>query len=507
MLLSSILFSVVTSAFAQSGAIAGCADKSAQESLASRFATTYSDYLAWNGDPEGSEPNWRKGYQPPPQSSAPMPFTNWPIGGTENIGYDNAYYGPLMDAVYCGPNGKNWKESRVTIYGWLAPGFNLSTSKSRYNFASGTGGNSPAAYAYQPNVVQLDQAAFYVERTPDVVQTDRIDWGFRVAALYGTDYKYTFSKGFLSDQYTQRAKHLGFDLVMAYGELYIPQVAEGMNIRIGRFVSLPDIEAQLAPNNYNYSHSLLYSVDPYTNQGIATTIKLNKNWQVQLEATVGNDVAAWNKKERQFTPAACVQWTSDSGDDAIYPCINGSHRTGIGNDGKWRWNNLQHEVVTWYHKFNSNWHMSTEAWYMYQNDTPNVNNPDGLALYSASPQVAGLKIGSPFGAQCDAKVITCKSSEWAFVNYQIYQLGPRDYLSFRAGILNDRQGQRTGFATRYQEYVFGWNHWLGKAITLRPEIRYEKAQSDAYDNPCGVANVGCGKKQQTMFAIDAVIHF
>jgi hypothetical protein len=151
--------------------------------------------------------------------------------------------------------------------------------------------------------------------------------------------------------------------------------------------------------------------------------------------------------------------------------------------------------------------MSTEFWYMYQNNTPNMNNAAGLALYNASPSVVGLNIGAPFGALCDPAVATCKSSEWAFVNYLVYQWTPRDFASFRVGILNDRQGQRTGFATKYQEYVLGWNHWLGKAITIRPEIRHERAQTDAYDNPCGIAGIGCGKRSQTMLAMDAIIHF
>jgi hypothetical protein len=42
---------------------------------------------------------------------------------------------------------------------------------------------------------------------------------------------------------------------MEYLDLYFP-VMQGFNLRIGRFVSIPDIEAQLAPNNYNYAHSL-----------------------------------------------------------------------------------------------------------------------------------------------------------------------------------------------------------------------------------------------------------
>ena len=60
---------------------------------------------------------------------------------------------------------------------------------------------------------------------------------------------------------------------MVYGELYHPQVAEGLMIRVGRYISVPDIEAQLAPNNYMYSHSLTYAYDNYTNTGIQTTLR------------------------------------------------------------------------------------------------------------------------------------------------------------------------------------------------------------------------------------------
>jgi hypothetical protein len=368
------------------------------------------------------------------------------------------------------------------------------------------------------------------------VQKDHYDWGFRLTGLYGSDYKYTFSKGLFSDQYTQAKARYGFDPVMAYVEFYNPYVAEGMNIRIGRYISIPDIEAQLAPNNYTYTHSLLYSFDPYTQEGIVASIKLNKNWLLQLEASVGNDVAFWyhpvdpatgNRLGTQFTPAICMQWTSDSGNDIIYPCINGSARMGIGNKGQWGWNNLQHEVLTWYHKFNDKWHMSTEYWYMYQYNVPNINNAQGLTNYLASPLVAGLNQGAPFGAQCDPNnpaIVTCTAKEYALVNYIVYQPTPRDFITMRNGIFNDKNGQRTGFATRYQELIFGWNHWIGKATTIRPEIGFWKAKdAPAFNNPTqcgfltngalpagGMSNANCagtGKNNQVTLQMDIIFHF
>src|SRR5476651_1288322 len=488
--------SAVHSTFAQSvapatpvstgGAAAGCAPGSAQQSLSERLAGTYKDYLAWDGDPADTPPNWREGYAPPPVSSAPMPFANWPIGGTENIGYENMYYAP--------------------------------------------------------NTVQMDQVALYLERTPDVVQKDHFDWGFRLATLWGTDAKYTYSRGLFSNQFSNgngKVAKYGYDIPMAYVEGYFPNVGDGMNVRVGRYISVPDIEAQLAPNNYTYSHSLLYSYDPYTQEGIVATIKLNKNWAIQPQLNLGNDVAGWYKQSvpqtyvnaagntvhnpnagqeygSQVTPALCVQWTSDSGNDAIYPCLNGAKP--IGNSGNFGWNNIQHEVVTWYHKFNDQWHISSEAWYMYQKNTPNMQNVDGPALWNSYFGTTN-SVGGPFGAMggrgCGPNDgVTCTSKEWAFVNYVIYQPTPRDYFAFRTDIFDDTNGQRTGFATRYSEFLVSWNHWLGKAVTIRPEIRYEHAGVGAYNNPCPVAGTaGCGNtvttgsKSQTMFAMDVIVHF
>jgi hypothetical protein len=75
----------------------------------------------------------------------------------------------------------------------------------------------------------------------------------------------------MSYQFNGHNLYYGYDFPMVYGELFIPQVADGLMLRLGRFISLPDIEAQLAPNNYMYSHSLTYAWDNYTNTDLQTT--------------------------------------------------------------------------------------------------------------------------------------------------------------------------------------------------------------------------------------------
>ena len=480
------------------GPAAGCAKGSGSEGFLRRLKDAYKSHLAWDGGDANAAPAMIAGGAEVPESNPPWPYATWNAGGSPAIGVENMYYNALMDALYCGAGGQKLKDSRFTIYGWVEPGANISTSHTRFNYATGTGGNYPAAYSFEPNTAQVDQVALYFERTPDEIQRDHFDWGGRFTALYGTDYKYTFSNGILSNQYLNSERQYGFDPVMYYLDFWFPQIAQGENIRVGRYISIPDIEAQLAPNNLTYSHSLLYTYDPYTQNGIVSTTRLSKNWQIQAELSAGNDVAPWIKSERRLTPAACVIWTSDSGKDGVYPCMNGL------NDGDWRWNNIQHAVVTWYHKFDSKWHMDTEAWYMWQSHTPNVNTAAGLAAIAQA--YSYVNVGAPSGAQCRATVTYCYSYEWAIVNYINYQMGSRDILVCRTDYLNDARGQRTGFKTRYYEFDLGYTHWVGDVIELRPELRYEHARdADAYDNPTAV--IGAARNSQVMIAADAIFHF
>src|SRR6202035_910746 len=119
---------------------------------------------------------------------------------------------------------------------------------------------------------------------------------------YGENYRYTTAYGLWSYQLLNQNKNYGYDLPMAYGEVFIPQLAEGLLIRFGRFISVPDIEAQLAPNNYMYTHSMTYTFDNYTNTGLQGSLALNKNWIVQLGVTDGTEAFPTHLSQRRDNP-------------------------------------------------------------------------------------------------------------------------------------------------------------------------------------------------------------
>ena len=76
---------------------------------------------------------------------------------------------------------------------------------------------------------------------------------------------------------------------------------DGMIIRAGRYISPIDIEAQLSPENYLYSHSTMYTYDPYTFTGIQFITQINKNWSGIIGVQAGNDMAPVGRPRRSPT--------------------------------------------------------------------------------------------------------------------------------------------------------------------------------------------------------------
>ena len=375
-----------------------------------------------------------------PLDSPPFPNADWGYGGSPDIGAPDGNVYPLMTALKA-------QDSRTKVYGWVAPSFNVSTSNKN---------NFPVSYDIFPNRIELNQAVIYVERLPDTVQTTHFSFGYHLTAFYGIDYRFTTAKDYLSQQLLQKNRRYGFDPVLEYADFYFP-VKDGLNIRVGRFLSVPGIEAQLAPNNYNMTHSLLYAIDPFTDTGVYGTLKLNKQWIVQMGMSAGHDVAIWSDDHKP-SAIACLDYSTKSNHDNVYLCANGI------NDGKYAYNNLQDYDVTWYHKFNAKWHMATEAWVMYERDVPNVAGNVAVA----PPTELGAN-----GAYCAPGQATCLAPEYAVVNYLNREMSSSWMMGFRSDLLNDKKGQRTGIPGKYTENTLYATKYVGSTILFRPEIRFD----------------------------------
>jgi Putative beta-barrel porin-2, OmpL-like. bbp2 len=498
-----------------------CLDAFLGDDIATRLVNYYKlemGHAAPPADPN-APPSHRAGWPSTPQSTPPMPFTEWPYGAATSIGVSqpNAADSPLMVAIGNTSAGKWLQDKHIQIYGWVDPGFNFSSNSER------RGGNAPMAYMYTPNTAELDQTVLYIERVPDTVQTDHIDWGFRLSALYGENYRYTAAYGIASYQLLKDNHINGYDFPMMYGELYIPNVAEGLLLRLGRYISIPDIEAQLAPNNYMYSHSMTYGFDNYTNEGLVASLAVTKNGILQLGVVDGTETAIWNggsthnpfpnplypgntfKTDPGFQPTlvACARFTWNDGKDTFYPCMDGI------NNGQWGYNNLQWYGFTYYHKFNDQWHISYEIYDLHQNNVPNQNNPvvQNIVANGGTP-FAHFAFNAPNMAQCNnTSDLTCTATAVGTVAYLNYQFSPLDNISFRPEFYDDEQGQRTGVKTRYANFGLGWQHWLSPQIEFRPEIDYDRSLNAPAFNGNPTRGVAPDKTYTILGAMDMILHF
>lgn len=445
-------------------------------------------YVAdWTGktasDPNASQ---RRG-TPAPIASPPFPATDWPIGGTQVIGAPDTGTYPLQTAIDGGDPTKPGSVhlSREKLYGWISVGANGSTNN-RGNAGKGIPANLPSAYDEYPNTIVLDQLAVYYERLADTTQTDHFDYGFRLSGLYGQDYRFTTAKGMLSQQLLVKNAQYGFDPVMFYADLYFPKLGQGADLRIGRYISLPDIEAQLAPNNYTYSHSILYTYDCYTQTGANLTVKVNNHWTVQGGVSAGCDVMPWTT-DAKVTGNVCVIYTWSNGGNALNVCDNTI------NDSKYAYNNLTAYYATWYHRISPHWHTDTEAWYQYMEDTPNMwwynTGVPYNRVSSPWPETTNRNPGATtlnFGAVCEnpnsaytgTHAAYCYAPEWAITNYVEHNFWhDTASLNIRNEVVDDIKGQRTGTPGYYEEHMVGFDFWAGSTVTFRPELSYVHSYS------------------------------
>lgn len=260
-----------------------------------------------------------------------------------------------------------------------------------------------------------------------------------------------------------------------------------MNITFGRIISEADIEAQLAPNNPMSTHSLLYSYDPYTQERVFNTIKLNRNWTIQGGIANGNDVAVWeNDPGNQPTGTVMFQYQSDNNKFSFYGGANAF------NNATYGYNNIQQYVGTFSCKFNEKVWTTQETWYMFQeNFYP--NNAVGQEVVNASaPETRPIALGGQY--------LPGYNYEWATLNYTMFRLAPNTFFTTRCELYNDASGQRTGYATMYQENSIGITYWPDALITFRPELRYDHSfRETAYDNGAG--------HNQVMASFDIIVHF
>jgi len=433
-------------------------------------ARLYEAYFGEKEEAEEEEASHRPGDEIP-FDSPPFPFADY-IG--PYVGYRDTSVYPLMDAIYHGPNADWWKKSRIKIYGWAAPSYNASTSRNT---------NLPLSYGLVPNHIELSQAVLIFERVTDSVQTDHLDWGFKFTNLYGTDYRFTTAKGYFSDQLLKHNSLYGYDPLQMYVDFYIPWIREGTIIRAGRFIAPMDIEAQLSPDNYLYTHSLMNTYDPFTLTGIQVSTRLSGQWHVLGGVHAGGDMAPWTTSS-QPNGMLMLKWVSRNGNDSIFGGVE-SIGHGYYKNGH---DDLQVVGMTWSHRFTSRFHTTTESYYIWER-----NALEGGTVIDGPAYPYFTRVGP-------GTFLPGLSDSFGIVNYTAYKTSDKSYLVLRSDCLDDPRGYRTGFPGAYFEHTLGFIYHITPWCMTRPAVRFDYTSGQkAYDNGT--------RREQFTFNWDFIIRF
>src|SRR5262249_46623749 len=146
-----------------------------------------------------------------------------------------------------------------------------------------------------------------------------------------------------------------------------------------------------------------------------------------------------------------IRWVAKSNNDAVYAwlnAINTSKFQRFEEDGQPAGHdNFNYFVATWEHRFSRLFITKTESYIMCQKD----------AVVGGTPSIGPLE---PFGGGggIGPDIPEEYTLTFGVLNYTVYQLGKKDFITIRNEWWKDTDGERSGFKGVYTSNAFGLWH-------------------------------------------------
>ncbi len=373
---------------------------------------------------------------PPPAPAAPTPAAppdRWPLMRA----LQGTWYGAVLD------------DRRVTVSGWVEAGFTGSTNGHD---------QLPEGFNYRVNAPEIQQNWLRIDRAVDPTATAPT-WGFRSdTILPGVDYRFSIARGLLSDQLTAKngtPNLYGIDPVQFYGELYLPDVGRGLDVKVGRFYAQYGVESVDTTQNALVSRSYNFVENPFTHTGLLATQKLSDAWTVQNGLVTGSDMFVGPEANPTYIGSA--KWAPPAGRDSVLVAV-------IAGGGRYNaaraFSNPELLDLVYAHKFSDRLSYTVDALYSFQHHFP--------------------------GAGASGFV-----NDWGVAQYLTYQFAPTLAGTVRAEVFGDPQGQRTGTRGIYQGATAGLTHKPRPWLWVRPELRYDHCDGRPFEGRPEVFSAAC----------------
>jgi hypothetical protein len=171
------------------------------------------------------------------------------------------------------------EEKARFISGWIETSFtaNFDSPKDNQNFGR--------LFDDRSNELVVNQAVVNFERA--MKKGPEFDWGFKLQLLFGTDARYLHSLGLRFHQ-AENGQYQG-DVPEVFLNLHLPVLTEnGLDVKIGKFVTLVGFETVDPSGNTFYSHTYIFNFGVPTNHtGALFTLHASDALDVMAGVTRG----------------------------------------------------------------------------------------------------------------------------------------------------------------------------------------------------------------------------
>ncbi len=362
----------------------------------------------------------------------------------------------------------------LKVYGWIAAGITANGENPVDNF------NGPVTFNDRTEG-QLNQFYLVMEKAID---NGGCGWGVggRVDVLYGTDHRFTMSRGLETERDFSDKWNTGRFYGVALPQAYVDVAYNDTTIRAGHFYTIIGYEVVPAPSNFFYSHAYTMQYgEPFTHTGAM----LIQRWNDRLSFSAGVH-RGWDNWEEapgedQASFLGGVTIASEDGKGSLALALTTGDEQGFAG----------FENRTMYSVVYSRKMLCDRFTYVFQHD------------YGVQDDGVGV-VGGP--ATDDA--------EWYGINqYFLYQLNCCWSAGMRVEWFRDDDGTRvTGigdgnsiagqaFEGNFWEVTWGLNWKPNDNVVIRPELRY-----DWFEGAGNPYNDGTDTSQFTA-AVDAIIQW
>lgn len=258
------------------------------------------------------------------------------------------------------------------------------------------------------------------------------DWGASADLVYGAhaggmqtfgDETFDFDWGTNRHGYSMSAYNL-------YGTLGY----KDWSVKVGKFGTPVGWEESAAKNNFFYSHSYCYWIEPATHMGVLGTYDMSKRLSVSAGWVTGMDSSFSNPNDNQGVLTGFTYSLTDNA--TVYYWFNGGKQFDLGTSTRFDYfvQSLCYE-----------WTPTKRFTYVLQYNLRNDNKIGGGSRYSS----------------------------YGINNHFLYKLSDQWGAGMRLEWLRENGGFLTDFGGNYYEASWGLNWNPCDNVSVRPEIRYD----------------------------------